>query len=127
MLKRLGSLCLTKLYLVTVLGFALNLHYCGSVLAAVQIDGPAKSCKMLSGKMKCCKDKEIEIKVKDAHQAESPSFFSGLFGFEMPKIPFGDFVLSAQQALLEKLSSKEPPAPPPDKVEPVIKNRNLRI
>jgi len=128
MIKRSGALFLTKLYIVTALGFALNIHYCGTALAGVKINAPAKSCKMLSaGKMKCCKDKEIDVKIKDAHQGESPSFLFEVFGFEIPKTSFGDFALSAQQALLEKLSAKRPPGAPSNKTDPIIKNRNIRI
>ncbi|MDB5116962.1 MAG: hypothetical protein JWQ79_2454 [Mucilaginibacter sp.] len=128
MIKRLGSLFLTKLYIVTVLGFVINLHYCGKVLAAVSVNSPAKVCKGFSVPKKCCQDKGIDIKIKDARQGGgSSSFLSGLFSFELPKIPFGDFVLSAQQALLEKLSNPAPPLPPPNKTDPVIKNRILRI
>jgi hypothetical protein len=128
MMKRSATLLLTKVYLITALGFALNLHYCGGVLAAVKINAPAKTCKpQLAGKMKCCNEKEIDVKLKYAHQGQSASFLSGLFGFEIPKIPFGDYVLSAQQALLEKLSDPAPPPPPCVKTDPVIKNRNLRI
>lgn len=128
MIKRLTTLLLTKVYIITVLGFALNLHYCGSVLAAVKINSPVKACKTAPVTKKCCKDKEIDVKLKDVHQAQPSSFLSGLFGFDIPKIPFGDYVLSAQQALLEKLSDPLPPQPPPaTKTDPVIKNRNLRI
>lgn len=128
MLKRSGAILLTMLYVITVFGFALNLHYCGSTLAAVKIDSPVKSCKTLSGKkMKCCKDTQLSIKIKDAHQAESPSFLAGLFAFELPKIPFGDYLLSAQQALLEKLLDRGPPSVPTGKIATFLKNCIFRI
>lgn len=119
---------LTKLYIVTVLGFVLNLHYCGTVLAGVKVNSPAKTCHPFAAKkMKCCKEKEIDVKIKDAHQGETATTANfQLFGIEIPKLPFGDFIFSAQQALLEKLSD-QPAAPPPAKVDPVIKNRTLRI
>jgi hypothetical protein len=129
MLKKISAMFLTKLYLITVLGFVLNLHYCGTVLAGVKINSPAKTCHPFAArKMKCCKDKEVDVKVKDAHQVESTSPTFQLFGFEIPKLHFGDFILSAQQALLEKLADQPAaPPPPPAKVDPVIKNRTLRI
>jgi hypothetical protein len=130
MLKRLTSLFLTKVYIITALGFALNLHYCGSVLAEVKIDAPVKSCKLPAAKkMKCCSDKKIDVKVNDAHESQSPSIIAKLFGFELTKIPFGDYILSAQQALLEKLCDPTPPAPPPSsgKTAQFIKNCSLRI
>lgn len=127
MIKRSATLLLTKVYILTMFGFALNLHYCGSVLAAVKINAPVKNCNPLVAAKKCCKDKEIDVKIKDAHQGQSSSFLSGLFSIELPKIPFGDYVLSAQQALLEKLADPPPPPPPAPKTDPVIRNRNLRI
>ncbi len=50
------------LYVVTVSGFALNMHYCFNRLRSVQIDAPANTCTKLlaSSKMKCCKDRHIE-------------------------------------------------------------------
>ncbi len=101
------------------LSFALNLYYCGGVLAGVKINAPTKSCKMLSTrKIKSCKDakdKGTDIKIKETNHAESASFLFEVFGFEIPQTSFGDFVLSAQQALLEKLSIKSMPDATPHK------------
>lgn len=131
MIKRLTTLFLTKVYIVTVLGFALNLHYCGDVLASVRVNVPAKSCKSIAvKKMKCCSDKQVDVKVKDAHQGESPSILSKIFAFELPEISFGGYFLSAQKELLHKLSGNAPPAPPPPssgKASQYIKNCSLRI
>jgi hypothetical protein len=98
-------------------------------LAAVKIDAPAKTCKTPVADKKCCKEKQVDVKIKDAHQAEAPSLMAKLFGFELSKIPFGNFVFSAQQALLDKLSSPPPPPPPPPpgKESQYIKNCSLRI
>ena len=122
---------MAKVYLVTALGFALNLHFCGKVLASASIIVPAKSCAVPLAARKCCKEKQVDLKVKDAHQGESPSLMMKLFGFEVSKIPFGDYVLSAQQALLDKLNANPPPPPPPTpssgKAAQYIKNCSLRI
>jgi hypothetical protein len=79
MIKKQGALLLALLYTITVAGFALNLHYCGSHVADVQINAPAKSCTtpMAKSKMNCCKDSKLDVKVKDDHQKESTSFFPG--------------------------------------------------
>src|ERR1700761_4536165 len=123
MIKKISAMFLTKLYIVTVLGFVLNLHYCGTVLAGVKVNAPVKTCQPSAAKkMKCCKEKEIDVKVKDSHQSETTTTNFQLFGIEIPKIPFSDFFFSAQQALLEKLSD-QPTSPPPAKTDPVIKNR----
>jgi hypothetical protein len=129
MIKRFTAMFLAKVYLITALGFALNLHFCGDALASVKISAPPVGCKEPVAAKKCCNDKQLDVKVKDAHQGESPSIISKLLSFEMPKIAFGDFVLSAQKALLEKLSDQDPPAPPPPsgKTSQYIKNGILRI
>jgi hypothetical protein len=129
MAKKSGALFLTKLYIITVIGFALNLHFCEGALASVRIDGPAKTCIKVppTGKMNGCNDKQVDVKIKDAHQAESPSFFSQIFGFEITQIPFGAYVLSAQQAVVEKLSNKPPPPPPSGKTSQFIKNCTLKL
>lgn len=121
---------MTKVYIITVLGFALNLHFCGKVLAGVTVNEPAKTCEVPMASKKCCKEKQIDLKIKDSHQAESPSLMMKLFGFEISKIPFGDYVLSAQQALLDKLNATPPPpppSPPSGKAAQYIKNCSLRI
>ncbi|MBC7399290.1 MAG: hypothetical protein H7289_05040 [Mucilaginibacter sp.] len=131
MIKRLTTLFLTKVYIITVLGFALNLHYCGDVLASVKVNAPAKNCTPVAvKKMKCCNDKHVEVKIKDAHQGESQSILSKIFAFELPEISFGDYFLSAQKELLQKLSGSDPPAPPPPysgKAAQYIKNCALLI
>jgi len=128
MIKRSGAILLTVLYLVTVFGFALNLHYCFGVLASVKVDAPAKSCKMLTVKSRsCCQDKQIDVKVKDAHQAETTQFLAGLFAIELPKYAFAGFASSAQLVVTEKLSDRGPPDLVTAKVPTIIKNCTYRI
>ena len=125
MIKRSGAILLIILYAVTVSGFALNLHYCGKLLASVKISAPAKSC---SGerKMKCCNDKQIVVKVKDAHQNASFNFLSKVFVFDLPKVILGDF-LPTQQTTAKKLLYTAAPHAPPDRVAVFIKNCTFRI
>jgi hypothetical protein len=89
MLKRSGAMLLAVLYTVTVLGFALNLHFCGNKVSSIKVNAQAKGCRQVvkACNMKCCKDKHVDVKVKDAHQAESTSFLSKVFAFELPKCP----------------------------------------
>jgi hypothetical protein len=85
MLKRSGILLLLLLYLITGIGFAVNLHYCGKLITSVEIGASLKSCNetgMMRG-MKCCKNKRIDIKLKDAHQGQSQSFLGKLFSFKL--------------------------------------------
>jgi len=121
---------LVLLYTLTVSGVALNLHFCGSKIAsvkvatAVQAKGKA-TCG--STKMKCCKDKHVDVKVKDSHQAEQVSMLGKLFAFHLPKLPFEDFMFSTQQSLLEKLYDRGPPPQPLQKVSAFIKNSIFRL
>jgi hypothetical protein len=75
MLKKSAAILVILLYLGTVSGFALNLHYCFNHLSSIKIGAPAKACAkcVVASKMKCCSDKRIEVKVKDSHQAAKSS------------------------------------------------------
>jgi hypothetical protein len=113
MLKKSGALLLILLYTVTVYGFALNLHYCGKLLTSVNIDAPSKNCGMLmEGKMKCCKDKQIKVKVKDVHQATSTSFVAKTAVFTVPQLPYGNYFVAQQQQIATALLNKAPPDVP---------------
>lgn len=129
MLKRSGAISLTMLYIVTVLGFALNLHYCGTQISSVNINAPAVECSMakIPGKMKCCKDSQLQVKVKDAHQAEPESVLAKVFGFELPRLSFDNIFLSTQHTLLEKLFDRSPPDEPAENIASFIKNCIFRI
>lgn len=117
------------LYGITGTGFAINLHFCSGSLASVKIDAPAKPCGPEGERMKGCTDKKVDVKVKDAHQTEASAKAPAAFSFELGGFSFNNFIPAAHLALLEKLFNKTPPSPSPPapKVEPVIKNRNLRI
>jgi len=128
MIKRSGAFLLTLLYLITVMGFALNLHFCGSYLASVKIDAPAKSCNMLlSKKMKCCANKHFEVKVKDAHQAESQLFLAKTFVVELPGLSFAGFSLNTPPVLSDKYSYRGPPDPLLPDISTFLKNCTFRI
>jgi hypothetical protein len=129
MLKRSGAVLLTMLYVVTVLGFALNLHYCGNYIASVKINAPAVNCGMdkAPGKMKCCKDSQLQVKVKDAHQGEETSFLARVCGFELPDLSFGDYSFSSQQSLFDRFFDRAPPNKPIESIATFIKNCIFRI
>ncbi|WP_184543866.1 HYC_CC_PP family protein [Mucilaginibacter sp. FT3.2] len=129
MLKRSGAVLLAMLYVVTVFGFALNLHYCGNYIASVKINVPAVNCGMdkAAGKMKCCKDSQLKIKVKDAHQAEETSFLAKVFGFELSDLLFGNYSFSSQLLLFNKCFDRAPPDEPVQSIATFIKNCIFRI
>lgn len=127
MIKRFGALLLVMLYTITVSGFALNLHYCGKLLASVKLEIPSKGCLKIDGsKMKCCNDKQITIKVKDAHQNASFNFLAKTFVFDLPKTFVGN-VIPAQQTVTQRLLYTASPHAPPDKVAVFVKNCTFLI
>jgi hypothetical protein len=125
MFKKVSVLTFMLLYLVTASGFALNLHYCGNVIASVKINQPAKKCSPV--KMKCCHDKHVEVKVKDAHEGQpAKSFLAKLFYLDLPKLPFEDFFMPAQDATADAPTDRGPPDRSP--AQPVyLKNCTFRI
>ena len=129
MMKKGGALLLALLYVITAAGFALNLHYCGNTVADVKINAPAEACAqpMAKSKMDCCKDSKLDVKVKDDHQKESNSFVARLFAFDLPKFAIADFLLSSQQALLERFFDRGPPDVPESGIAVFIKNCIFRI
>ena len=62
------SIFLAILVLVSNIGLAFNVHYCGGQIASVSFDSvkTEKSCckKLASKKNSCCKDKTIVIQKK---------------------------------------------------------------
>lgn len=120
---------LTMLYTVTVLGFALNLHYCGTQIASVKIDSPAISCKMAQScdKMQCCKNKQLQIKVKDAHQAEPISILSKLFGIDLPRLSLNGFYAPCQESTVDVSLDRGPPDKPWQNIASFIRNCIFRI
>ena len=128
MIKRSGAFILTLLYLITVTGFALNLHYCFSYVYSVNINTPAKSCsKLLAGKMKCCHDKHFEVKVKDAHQAQSTFGLAKTVNLDLPILSFADLVFTAKPGFLSDILYKDLPDPPLNNIPTFLRNRKLLI
>jgi len=122
-------LLLLLLYLVTGIGFAINLHYCGKLVTSVRIDTSLKSCRepgMMPG-MKCCKNKRIDIKLKDAHQGQSHSFLSKIFSFKLTAINYVPVFLLPQSLLPEQTFYRGPPDKLVSVTPAYLKNCNFRI
>ncbi len=58
----------------------------------------------IQAKKVCAIKKVIDVPAKKVAKDEPKSIFSGLFGFDIPTSSIEDFILSAQKALIEKLS-----------------------
>jgi hypothetical protein len=114
-LRQKIALGLCAFYLISVIGVALSLHFCGGELSTVQFTEAAhcKFCKATEKSPmanKCCKNTAVDAKIKDSHQ-------SGL-KVELPKnysikLFFAPFLLEMVESILPKLFSKtENKAPP---------------
>jgi hypothetical protein len=129
MLKRSGAWLLLVMYLITGIGFAINLHYCGKLVTSVSIETSLKSCKepgMMAG-MKCCKNKRIDIKIKDAHQNETQSFLSKVFSFKLTAVHYVPVFLLPKALWLDRSYYRGPPDKPVSVTAVFLKNRNFRI
>ncbi|HVV54011.1 MAG TPA: hypothetical protein VHC47_01730 [Mucilaginibacter sp.] len=110
MLKRSIAVMLMLLYISTVSGFALNLHYCFSRLSSVGIDVAAKKCdnSIETGKMQCCKVLHLKIKLKDAHQSEATLQQAKLFDADLPVFYLPYTYFENKQATLQETYSDPP-------------------
>jgi len=89
MLKRSVILIFAVLLLTAVSGFTINGHDCLNKQAAVKVDKQTEPCAKLQGnKMKCCREKHIDIKAKDARQNNSPLRWSKFFPIAFPASVF---------------------------------------
>jgi len=126
MLKRFSLLVLTVLYLITTSGFALSLHYCGKLLTGFEINSPAKSCVKIA-KLKCCKDKQIKVKLKDAHQVADFSFQAQNQTIVVPQPTFCFDFTSPLKHIPTLCFNKAPPHYRTCSVPAFIQNCSFRI
>jgi len=110
MIKKLSASVLVSLYLITATGFALNLHYCCSQIISVTVNPSVKNYSGFAAcKMKCCQDKHIGVKVKDAHQVQAQSLLAKTVAISLPKMFFPGFVFSYRGVAQAKKYGKDPP------------------
>jgi hypothetical protein len=130
MFKKSVASLLILLYTGTVMGFALTVHYCGNIRASVKVNETAKNCGMnkMAGKMKCCKDSRLDVKVKDSHQQAGSSFLVKITPVEISQLFDANFLFPAQPLVAGQLSGRAPPdAGCLHAVPSYLKYRNLRI
>ncbi|WP_443937269.1 HYC_CC_PP family protein [Pedobacter sp. MW01-1-1] len=116
-LKQKIAFSLAIFYMVSVIGFALSLHFCGGKLENVQLFSHAVSCKLCKDipaeKIKddgCCKNTSVTVKVKDSHQTQIQSKLPKLFSIELFFRPvFFNIVQKLRSAFLTQFSNKAPP------------------
>ena len=87
-LKQKLAISLCTFYLVSVIGVALSLHFCGGKLASVSVVSAKASCKYCKAESTakkddtCCKNTKVDVKVKDSHQAEASVKLPKIFSLE---------------------------------------------
>jgi len=87
-LKQKLAISLCTFYLISVIGVALSLHFCGGKLASVAVYSSKAACKYCKAEPVdkkddgCCKNTKVDVKVKDSHQAESSFKLPKLFGVD---------------------------------------------
>ncbi|MES2829075.1 MAG: hypothetical protein V4687_13005 [Bacteroidota bacterium] len=113
--KQKIALGLCAFYLITVIGLAINMHFCAGKLSSVMLTEIPKcpACKDEKKSAKthdCCKDKSVQVKIKDNHQAG--------FKVSLPKDysvqlflqhEFASLLLPVQSKFLFKTFNKAPP------------------
>lgn len=115
-LKQKLAIGLCTFYLLSVIGIALSMHFCGGKLASISITNAQAACKYCKAEATdknddgCCKNTKIEAKVKDAHKVESSFKLPKLFSFETlvnPKIL--DLLNRFLPSYFNKIVNKAPP------------------
>jgi len=110
------ALYLAMFYVVSVMGLALSLHFCGGKLENVELfstEVSCKFCKDIPAEKKgddCCKNTQVTVKVKDSHQSEA--------GVQMPKVypiqlfvhpQILEFLTNIVPQFFNKIANKPPP------------------
>lgn len=117
-LKQKLALSLCTFYLVSVIGVALSMHFCGGELASVSVFTDRAACKYCKEEPKdkkddgCCKNTKVEVKVKDSHQTESSFKLPKLFSLEayLPS-RISELFKPFFPAFFSRMENKAPPRP----------------
>lgn len=70
------AMALCAFYLISVIGVAMNMHFCSGKLSEISFKKPAGcgACKSESKYAKtnnCCKNTAVDAKIKDSHKGET--------------------------------------------------------
>ncbi|WP_316750260.1 HYC_CC_PP family protein [Pedobacter gandavensis] len=114
-LRQKLTLGLCAFYLITMIGVALNMHFCSGKLSEVRWVETAScsACKASTKKQEsgdCCKDKSIEAKIKDSHQVGAKVKLPTDFSLEMLFSPLiSEVFRQLMPTLFSKVENKAPP------------------
>jgi len=114
-LRQKIALGLCAFYLISVIGVALSLHFCGGTLAAVHFTKVAKSqgCKgeeKTGADNKCCKNTAVDAKIKDSHESGIKISLPKNYSIQLFLTPFLSEIFKA--VLPRLFSQTENKAPP---------------
>lgn len=105
------GLCL--FYIVSVIGIAVSLHFCGGKLSSMHFTQTAKcgACKedVKAEKHNCCKNTEVQSKVDDSHEAGFKVKLPKDFSIDLFLVPF---IADLFKSVLPRLFAKSSEAPP---------------
>lgn len=94
----------------------MSLHFCGGKLAEVSFFKEKASCKICKSEAMdkhddgCCRNTQIDIKVKDSHQNGIQTKLPDLIGFNLIFHPIvADFLHQIFPIFLTKIENKAPP------------------
>lgn len=114
-LKQKIALGLCTFYLLSVIGVALSMHFCGGKLASVNFYSSKAACKFCKNEQPdkkddgCCKNTKVEVKIKDSHQSETAFKLPKLFSFEMVLPVYGyDHFKRILPLVFSRISNKTP-------------------
>jgi len=109
------AMALCAFYLITVIGIAVNMHFCGGKLSAVKLIEQAR-CGACKGENKvkkahdCCKDTSVDVKVKDSHEAGLKVKLPQNFSLELFLGPaLSQSIKGTFSRLFRKAENKAPP------------------
>jgi hypothetical protein len=114
-MRQKSAIALCIFYVLSVIGLAVSLHFCGDNLSSIGLANTAK-CGMCASDMKvvkkdhCCKNTFLEVKVKDSHQAIAKVSLPQNYPISLflaPMVSRGIFAISSRT--FSRIAGKAPP------------------
>jgi hypothetical protein len=111
MIKKAVSIVLLICYVTVTVGFAMDMHFCGSKISRVSFNSNEKvSCGKTITPMKCCHSTHIDAKITDTHQAASNTITFKPLSLELFSTPFHPILISSPSVIRGNLFGyREPP------------------
>ncbi|WP_074590767.1 HYC_CC_PP family protein [Pedobacter antarcticus] len=114
-LRQKIAMGLCAFYLISVIGIALSLHFCGGDLAAVQFTAKehCKGCKASEKPDQtntCCKNTAVDAKIKDSHESGVKVSLPKNYGVTLFLAPFlSEMIRAVLPVLFSGKADKVPP------------------